>query len=112
MENYTTIKDFALAISRITQDEDGRYTWETFAPMFEEPCEFAQCSPWKFRTNPDGRGVWCWSEYLCDWRPIRSPYEFSLVCEPSEQVRRVVALHMPEVLEKRIVIEPRSFDTV
>lgn len=99
MDN-STIKDFALAISRITRDSDGCYTWELFNSLYKSsaaPLEGVELLSFlasgKFRTNSEGRGVWRWSEYLCDWVQLENPFQFSLVCSPSEQVRRIVALH-------------------
>ena len=92
MDN-SSIKDFTLAISRITQDDEGRYTWEFYTSQIEEPYTISRFSPGKFRTNPSGRGAWRWSEYLCDWVQVMEVCHFSLVCAPSERCRRVVALH-------------------
>lgn len=100
MDNYSSIEDFTLAISHITQDEDGCYTWDFFNSLLDSsaaPLEGVELLSFlasgKFRTNSEGRGVWRWSEYLCDWVQLENPFRFSLVCSPSEQVRRLAALH-------------------
>lgn len=100
MDNYTSIEDFTLAISHITQDEDGCYTWDFFNSLLDSsaaPYEgldpVSRVASGKFRTSPEGRGVWRWSEYLCDWVQIVEDCYFSLACEPSIQQRRLAALH-------------------
>ena len=93
MDNYTSIEDFTLAISHITQDEDGCYTWELLASPIGDAHGGRLYRPGKFRTDSEGRGVWRWSEYLCDWVQVMETCHFSLVCAPSVQRQRVTALH-------------------